>query len=371
MEFMALGGTDYTGASCYYVKLAGKRFLLDCGRGVSGGRSFGPDYDRLLSGALTSLSELDAVLLSHGHFDHAGALPDFLAAAPGVPVYGTRMTQKLIEYLLLDKLEYRSDRTCYQMLSRSLRNGAAAEQIRPVGYCSPVRLGEVSITFFEAGHVPGASAILLQSPEGSLLYTGDFLREPTALTNGLSLPGKLRCDVMVLCGTHARHPFYQPADPLPAMQREVGDCLSAGEPMYLSVSQLTKGAETVCLLSRWFPDAPLYLEPDILRLAEKLERAGTRVLTPQCRMMRPDTPADGICIGGPRGGRGFTRRYSVGISLHETFEGCAELVKRTEPETVFLVHAPRDRNRLGDDALGARCRDTTVISPEQGHLYGN
>ncbi len=52
MQFMALGGTDSVGASCYYIELAGVRILLDCGKGIlAGGKTYAPNYGQLLTQA--------------------------------------------------------------------------------------------------------------------------------------------------------------------------------------------------------------------------------------------------------------------------------------------------------------------------------
>ena len=66
MKFLALGGTDYVGASSYYVELDGTKLLLDCGKGICRSRSqvFSPAFGSLLtSGCLQSLGQLDGILL--------------------------------------------------------------------------------------------------------------------------------------------------------------------------------------------------------------------------------------------------------------------------------------------------------------------
>ena len=109
MKFLALGGTNYVGASSYYVELDGTRLLLDCGKGICRSRSqvFSPAFASLLTGGcLQSLGQLDGILLSHAHFDHIAAIDEITHAAPDTPVFATRLTKELADHLLFDRSFY-------------------------------------------------------------------------------------------------------------------------------------------------------------------------------------------------------------------------------------------------------------------------
>lgn len=70
MKFIALGAADSVGASCYFLQVDGLNFLLDCGKGFigDGKKPYGPDFTSLIPRMFASLSQLDAILISHGHF---------------------------------------------------------------------------------------------------------------------------------------------------------------------------------------------------------------------------------------------------------------------------------------------------------------
>ena len=366
MRLLALGGTDHVGANCYYLELGGMRFLLDCGRGFVGSRTFSPDYDALLrSKELYRLSQLDAILLSHGHFDHIGALPLFTKLCPDTPVYATMLTRELGSWLLWDR--YPNSEDFLEGFHSNLESELAMERIQTVSYHRSFSVGSVRITFYEAGHVPGAAMIYMESAEHNLLFTGDFMENETFLTRGYCLPEHLKPDVILLCGTHAKHPLYKTRSNWKEMCAAVEEAQRRGVPISVTAKQLTKGVETVRFLAREFPQAPLLLSTPIWSLAEQLGRLGIPVLTENCYKAASPLRRFGIYIGGSKGYAAY--HTAVNFSLHADFDQCVSLLRRFHPETTFVVHSPRDSDGLHDHALERVFPNMDIIFPVQGHLY--
>ena len=72
MRFMAVGGGNEIGASCYVLESAGKRLVVDCGlrfRNRGGNRTEPPKLNSLRG------KRVDAILDTHAHLDHSGAMP--------------------------------------------------------------------------------------------------------------------------------------------------------------------------------------------------------------------------------------------------------------------------------------------------------
>ena len=87
--FFPIGGGNEIGASSYFVQLNGTKFLLDSGIRLSG-KENSPRFTALLEQEiLDGLWDLDAILISHGHLDHIGALPTVIQDAPEVPIYAS------------------------------------------------------------------------------------------------------------------------------------------------------------------------------------------------------------------------------------------------------------------------------------------
>ena len=114
----------------------------------------------------------------------------------------------------------------------------AIDRMQQVGYHQTFSVGSVAVTFFEAGHVPGGAAIYLQSKEGSVLYTGDYMLDRTILTPGLQLPDWVKPDVVILNGLHANHPTYRPKRTLLPILHTVQDHAASGTPLHIQVQQL-------------------------------------------------------------------------------------------------------------------------------------
>ncbi len=372
MKFMALGGAGQVGASCYYIQLAGMNLLFDCGKKVSGGVVNSPDYGSLLtSGAMAFLSQLDALFLSHGHFDHLGALPAIAQKCPSTPIYATGLTKALGTALLCDKNPGGMRMPALRMIQDELIKSSVMERIQTMSYGRSFTLGPLKVTFYEAGHVPGAAMIYLESPELNVLYTGDFKMEDTALTMGCHLPAHIKPDVMILCGLHAKHPGYREVNNLSACADEILRSLHRKQSVALMVQQLTKGVEAALYLQDKLPDTKLYIEPQAWQLAERMRQLNLAVWNTNCRPF----PASPRSVGP---GVFITSRYLSGccpikanFSLHATYDDCVTLIEACSPGVVFLVHSPPDRKGMGDKALQRHFREIQIIQPEQGRLYSD
>ncbi|MGA9188345.1 MAG: MBL fold metallo-hydrolase [Methanosarcina sp.] len=127
--------------------------------------------------------EPKAVLVSHGHLDHCGAVPNLMYLDPDV--FMTPPTAEFTSLLGRDTLK----------LAESTLSGVApfdpedlqklSQRTRTMDYGETFKTHGYRACFYNAGHIPGASGILLESESGeSLFYTGDFNLEETRLVPG-------------------------------------------------------------------------------------------------------------------------------------------------------------------------------------------
>ena len=92
LQITFLGGAEEVGASCALVEIDGLRLLVDCGQrlGAAAGESL-PDFSQLEFGP-----PISAVLITHAHADHIGALPVMEPFLPiGCPIFATEATYQL------------------------------------------------------------------------------------------------------------------------------------------------------------------------------------------------------------------------------------------------------------------------------------
>jgi len=150
-----LGGLGEIGLNAMVFEVGGERLLVDAGLMFPGPEAPGveilvPDFSYLGEGP-----PLRALVLTHAHEDHIGAVPSLLRQQP-VPVYGTRLTLGL----LAERLEELG-------LEASLHELVPGERLR---------IGDaVELEAFRVTHsLPDSVGLVLHTPAGVLVHTGDF-----------------------------------------------------------------------------------------------------------------------------------------------------------------------------------------------------
>jgi ribonuclease J len=162
LRLIPIGGLGEFGMNALVVHSARSLFLVDCGQlfpsdDQPGIDSIVPDFAYLEPFA----DQVQAVLLTHGHEDHIGALPYFLRRWP-VPVYGTAFTLGLVEGKLRE-------------------HGLDPDLLHPVPDYGRVAVGEGEVTaeWIPVTHsIPDACALALHTPQGVLVHSGDFKIDP-------------------------------------------------------------------------------------------------------------------------------------------------------------------------------------------------
>ena len=158
MRVVPLGGLGDIGRNMMAVEYDGEIVVIDAGilfpdEGMPAGVDFAiPNFSYLRE----NRQKLAAVLITHGHEDHIGALP-YLLAEFDVPVYASRLTHGLITVKLRE---------------RGLIKDARLNVVEPY---SPFKVGGFRCEFFRVCHsIPDAMGIALGTPLGHVVHMGDF-----------------------------------------------------------------------------------------------------------------------------------------------------------------------------------------------------
>ena len=204
MKIHFFGATRTTTGSMYLFEVNGRRLLLECGlfqgrREESIQRNCCFPFDP---------RQIDAVVLSHAHIDHAGNLPNLCKQGYTGNIYCTFATRDLSGIMLVDSAQIQKDDAAFVSKKRAkqklppvepLYSEADAEkalqQFVAFNYDRPFPvLDGVTVTFCDAGHILGSAQVVLDIREGGrqfcYLFSGDvgrgndeILRDPAPVEN--------------------------------------------------------------------------------------------------------------------------------------------------------------------------------------------
>ena len=114
----------------------------------------------------------DAVVVSHGHLDHAGAVPALLSGDSRPPIHWTPPTQELARTLARDTLKLHGGTYNCPFTETDVKR--VTQVSHQHGYREPFDAAGYEVTFYDAGHIPGSAHVLIDDGDTRLLYTGDF-----------------------------------------------------------------------------------------------------------------------------------------------------------------------------------------------------
>jgi Cft2 family RNA processing exonuclease len=196
-----LGGAREIGANSYFLDLGRTGLLLDSGlHPKKQGFEALPDFSAI------DADSVDAILISHAHLDHVGALPVALQRFPRARVYMTACTALLSIRMLRNSVAV-SRRTKGRPLYthdhvewlEHVISSVDMDRSFPTDTASGVE--QPRVTFISSGHVLGAAGILVEHGGKRLFYTGDTCASRQYICNRARYPDK-PVDLLLLECTH-------------------------------------------------------------------------------------------------------------------------------------------------------------------------
>ena len=157
IKIMGLGGLSETGKNTYVVEVDNSIFILDCGLKFATENLYGidyiiPDFEYLVK----NKKKVKGLFLTHGHYENMGATNDLVRMIPNLKVYCTKFTKYVLE-----------------------SDGLNPKNIVEIEPHKKLNFRDVSIFPISVSHsTPDAVMYVINTKDGAICYTGDFIIDP-------------------------------------------------------------------------------------------------------------------------------------------------------------------------------------------------
>lgn len=324
MEVKFLGSAREVGRAAISVKTQRTQILLDYGVMLDHTPGF-PMH--------VPPKEVDAVVVTHSHLDHSGAVPIF-HIQERKPVYGTRMTFDFANVLIKDFIKLSSTYIPFEYLE--LRTMMRSR--RDLKYREPATIGDFNIQLLNSGHLPGGASVLVEAEGKRFLYTSDFNTIETKLLPAADTDyGEL--DAVVMESTYADEEHTPRKELEERLVTEVNDVVEKGGTVLIPAFSVGRSQEIACVLAANHFEYPVMIDG--------MAREASRVLMEQPEFVKDkrlymDAIHESNWVESWRDRRIASRRPGVIISPAGMLKGgpagsYLQMIGKKASNAVFLV----------------------------------
>ncbi len=303
-RLQCLGAGQEVGRSCFVLE-TDARVMLDCGLKIyepGGKRDMFPEQHQ---------GALDAMLLSHAHFDHSGFVPGLLMQER-INWFGTPPTLDICSLLWPDSMKIMGNESPY----REDDIKRAERKFVPVEYEKRLQLEKTEFVFHDAGHIAGAAMIEAEWAGRRFVYSGDFKLGETKMHKGAK-PIK-DVDVLVMESTyHSReHPERKGLEK--KLKGAMAEVLDDGGNVLFPAFAVGRTQELIAIVRSLLKDADIYVDGMGKTVSNIYTRHGDYIKDAEEFQKMAGTA---VFVGGPRDRREATSAPSVIISTAGMMQG--------------------------------------------------
>jgi metallo-beta-lactamase family protein len=273
MEITFAGAAREVTGSCHIVHVNGKHILLDCG--LFQGRRHETHAKNLR--LPIDVAQIDAIVLSHAHIDHAGRIPLLVREGYRGTVWCTAATRDLAAVMLADSAHIQEKDA--EFLARHRKDSVAplygmvdatraADLMAGVPYNKPFEVASgVRVTFVDAGHILGSASVVLDAEEQGqrrrLVFSGDIGRKGLPIIRDPVPPDG--ADVVIMESTYGDRDHAPYASARQALARIVTETAARGGRILIPAFAVGRVQEIVydlhsLALAGEIPAIPIYID---------------------------------------------------------------------------------------------------------------
>ena len=283
IEVQFLGAARHVTGTKHLLRLGDTRVLLDCGM-VQGPRRIAEEQNRNLP---IAGRDVDALVLSHAHIDHCGALPRLVKDGFDGVIWCTDATADMLRMMLMDSAHIQG-----QDARHMKKRGHAVEPlydaedvertlrlVKSVPYHQPFQVTpQLRVEFLDAGHILGAAIVVMDVDAGPrrrrIVFTGDHGRKNLPI---LRDPERIpECDALITESTYGDRLHEQRGDMMAELARIIAEELHDGGRVIVPAFSVGRTQSVVLFLGQLMRDGTLPKLP--IWVDSPMSREATRIM---------------------------------------------------------------------------------------------
>jgi putative mRNA 3-end processing factor len=198
--------------------------------------------------------EVNALILTHSHLDHSGALPVFYIGGK-VPLYTNRLNLELTQLLIQDFIHLSG----YYLPFEYLELKIMMQSNKHLDFGVEEKVGDMRFQLLNAGHTPGSAQVLIETEGKRLLYTSDFNITDSQLLKGATMDyGDL--DAMVMESTYANEDHSERSELEKRFVESATEVVEKGGTVLVPAFGVGRSQEMACILTAHHFEYPIVLD---------------------------------------------------------------------------------------------------------------
>ena len=198
--------------------------------------------------------EVDALILTHSHLDHSGAIPIFYIEGQR-PLYTNKLNLELTQLLIQDFIHLSG----YYLPFEYLELKTMMRSNKHLDYGVEEKLGDMRFQLLNAGHTPGSAQVLIEAEGKRLLFTGDFNTADSKLLTGASMDyGDL--DAVVMESTYANEDHTERSVLEKRFVESATEVVEKGGTVLVPAFGVGRAQEIACILTAHHFEYPIVLD---------------------------------------------------------------------------------------------------------------